>query len=123
MTTEQILESIKGMTVLELNELVKAIETEFGVSAAAPVAVMGGAGGAAAPVEVEQTEFDAILKEAGPSKINVIKAVREITGLGLKEAKDLVDNAPKPLKEKVSREDAEAVKAKIEEAGGVVEIK
>lgn len=122
MTTEQILETIKGMTILELNDLVKAIETEFGVSAAAPVAVMGGAG-AAAPVEVEQTEFDAILKEAGPSKINVIKAVREITGLGLKEAKDLVDNAPKALKEKVSREDAEAAKAKIEEAGGVVEVK
>ncbi len=122
MTSEQILEAIKGMTVLELNDLVKAIETEFGVTAAAPVAAAGGAG-AAAPAEVEQTEFDVILTEAGPSKINVIKAVREVTGLGLKEAKELVDNVPKPLKEKVAREEAEAVKAKITEQGGGVEIK
>ncbi len=122
MTSEQILEAIKGMTVLELNDLVKAIETEFGVTAAAPVAAAGGAG-AAAPAEVEQTEFDAILTEVGPSKINVIKAVREVTGLGLKEAKELVESAPKPLKEKVAREEAEAVKAKIAEQGGVVEIK
>lgn len=122
MTSEQILEAIKTMTVLELNDLVKAIETEFGVTAAAPMAMMGGAG-AAAPEEVEQTEFDVILTEAGPSKINVIKAVREVTGLGLKEAKDLVDNVPKPLKEKVAREEADAVKAKITEQGGVVEIK
>ena len=122
MTSEEILEAIKTMTVLELNDLVKAIETEFGVTAAAPMAMMGGAG-AAAPAEVEQTEFDVILTETGPSKINVIKAVREVTGLGLKEAKDLVDNIPKPLKEKVPREEADAVKAKITEQGGVVEIK
>lgn len=122
MSKEQILEAIKSMTVLELNDLVKAIEGEFGVTAAAPVAMVG-AGAAAAPAEVEQSEFDVILTGAGASKINVIKIVREVTGLGLKEAKDLVDNAPKPLKERVSKEDAEAVKAKIEEAGGTVEIK
>ncbi|WP_123042141.1 50S ribosomal protein L7/L12 [Cohnella candidum] len=121
MSKEQILEAIKGMTVLELNDLVKAIEEEFGVTAAAPVAVVAG-GGAAAEVE-EQTEFDVILNDAGASKINVIKAVREITGLGLKEAKDLVDNAPKPIKEKVSKADADAVKAKLEEAGAKVEVK
>ncbi|GLI10391.1 MULTISPECIES: 50S ribosomal protein L7/L12 [Paenibacillus] len=120
MSKEQILEAIKGMTVLELNDLVKAIEEEFGVTAAAPVAVV--AGGAAAEA-AEQTEFDVILTNAGASKINVIKVVREITGLGLKEAKDLVDNAPKPLKEKVSKEDAESVKAKLEEAGASVEVK
>lgn len=123
MSKEQIIEAIKGMTVLDLNELVKAIEEEFGVTAAAPVAMMGGAGAGAGEVEAEQTEFDAILLEAGPSKINVIKVVREITGLGLKEAKEVVDNAPKALKEKVSKEDAEAIKTKIEEAGGKVEIK
>jgi len=121
MSKEQILEAIKGMTVLELNDLVKAIEEEFGVTAAAPVAMMAG-GGAAAEVE-EQSEFDVILTNAGASKINVIKVVREITGLGLKEAKDLVDNAPKPLKEKVSKEEAEAVKAKLEEAGATIEVK
>ncbi len=121
MTKDQIIEAIKAMTVLELNELVKAIEEEFGVTAAAPVAV--GGGGAAAEVVEEQTEFDAILTNAGASKINVIKVVREVTGLGLKEAKELVDNAPKPLKEKVSKEDADAIKAKIEEAGGSVEVK
>ncbi|CAG7656735.1 50S ribosomal protein L7/L12 [Paenibacillus allorhizosphaerae] len=120
MSKEQILEAIKGMTVLELNDLVKAIEEEFGVTAAAPVAVV--AGGAAAEV-AEQTEFDVILNSAGASKINVIKVVREITGLGLKEAKDLVDGAPKPLKEKVSKEEAESVKAKLEEAGASVEVK
>lgn len=120
MSNEQILEAIKGMTVLELNELVKAIENEFGVTAAAPVAV----GGGAAAVEVEeQSEFDVILTNAGASKINVIKVVREITGLGLKEAKDLVDGAPKPIKEKVSKEDAEALKAKLEAAGANVEVK
>ncbi|MCI0183857.1 50S ribosomal protein L7/L12 [Sulfoacidibacillus ferrooxidans] len=123
MSKEQIIEAIKGMTVLDLNELVKAIEEEFGVTAAAPVAMMGGAGAGAGEVEAEQTEFDAILVEAGASKINVIKVVREITGLGLKEAKEVVDNAPKALKEKVSKEDAEAIKTKIEEAGGKVEIK
>ncbi|WP_433944247.1 50S ribosomal protein L7/L12 [Paenibacillus sp. SN-8-1] len=120
MSKETILEEIKGMTVLELNDLVKAIEEEFGVTAAAPVVVAGGGGGEAA---AEQSEFDVILTSAGASKINVIKVVREITGLGLKEAKDLVDNAPKPLKEKVSKEDAEAVKAKLEEAGASVEVK
>ncbi|AZN38437.1 50S ribosomal protein L7/L12 [Paenibacillus albus] len=119
MSKEQILEAIKGMNVLELNDLVKAIEEEFGVTAAAPVAA---AGGAVAAVE-EQTEFDVILNNAGASKINVIKVVREITGLGLKEAKDLVDGAPKAVKERVSKEDAEAVKAKLEEAGASVEVK
>jgi large subunit ribosomal protein L7/L12 len=120
MSKEQILEAIKGMTVLELNDLVKAIEEEFGVTAAAPVAVAAGA--AAAEVE-EQTEFDVVLLEPGASKINVIKAVREITGLGLKEAKDLVDNAPKPIKEKVGKDEADTVKAKLEEAGAKVEVK
>ncbi|MDU4695986.1 MAG: 50S ribosomal protein L7/L12 [Paenibacillus sp.] len=120
MSKEAILEAIKGMTVLELNDLVKAIEEEFGVTAAAPVVVAGGGGGAAAE---EQTEFDVILTNAGASKINVIKVVREITGLGLKEAKDLVDNAPKPLKEKVGKEEADGVKAKLEEAGATVEVK
>ncbi|MHA6534144.1 50S ribosomal protein L7/L12 [Paenibacillus sp. BAC0078] len=120
MSKEAILEAIKGMSVLELNDLVKAIEEEFGVTAAAPVAV---GGGAAAAVVEEQSEFDVVLTNAGASKINVIKIVREITGLGLKEAKDLVDNAPKPIKEKVSKEDAEAVKAKLEEAGAAVELK
>ncbi|MDU2242291.1 MAG: 50S ribosomal protein L7/L12 [Paenibacillus sp.] len=121
MSKEAILEAIKGMTVLELNDLVKAIEEEFGVTAAAPVVVAGGGGGAAAAEE--QSEFDVILTNAGASKINVIKVVREITGLGLKEAKDLVDNAPKPLKEKVGKEEADSVKAKLEEAGATVEVK
>ena len=123
MTKEQIIEAIKGMTVLELNELVKAIEEEFGVTAAAPVAVVAGGAGAAEGGAAEQSEFDVILADAGASKINVIKAVREITGLGLKEAKDLVDNAPKPVKEKVSKEEAESIKAKLEEAGAKVELK
>ena len=122
MSKEQIIEAIKGMTVLELNELVKAIEEEFGVTAAAPVAVVGAAAGAGEAAQ-EQTEFDVILANAGASKINVIKAVREITGLGLKEAKELVDNAPKPIKEKVSKEEADSIKAKLEEAGATVEIK
>jgi len=120
MSKEQILEAIKGMTVLELNDLVKAIEEEFGVTAAAPVAVVAGGGGAEAAA---QTEFDVILASAGASKINVIKVVRELTGLGLKEAKDLVDSAPKAIKEKVSQEDADALKAKLEEAGATVEVK
>lgn len=122
MTKEQIIEAIKGMTVLELNDLVKAIEEEFGVTAAAPVAVVGGAaaGGDAA---AEQTEFSVVLANAGGSKINVIKVVREITGLGLKEAKELVDNAPKPIKENVSKEEAEEIKSKLEEAGATVELK
>lgn len=119
----EILEAVKGLTVLELAELVKAFEEEFGVSAAAPVAVAAAPAAAAAPAVEEQTEFDAILVDAGASKINVIKVVREVTGLGLKEAKELVDNAPKPIKEKVSKEDAEALKAKFAEAGAKVEVK
>ncbi len=121
----EIIESVKGMTVLELAELVKALEEEFGVSAAAPVAMMAGAVPAAAeaPVEEEQTEFDVILKTVGDKKINVIKVVREITGLGLKEAKDLVDGAPKPVKEKVNKEEAEAIKAKLVANGAEVDIK
>lgn len=122
MTKEQIIEAIKGMSVLELNDLVKAIEEEFGVTAAAPMVMAGGAGGAAEEAE-EQTEFDVILTSAGGSKINVIKAVRGITGLGLKEAKALVDGAPGPIKEQVSKEEAEEIKAKLEEAGASVELK
>jgi large subunit ribosomal protein L7/L12 len=120
MTKEQIIEAVKNMTVLELNDLVKAIEEEFGVTAAAPVAVVGGAAGAVAE---EKTEFDVILASAGDQKIKVIKAVREITGLGLKEAKELVDNTPKPIKEAVSKEEAEEAKAKLEEVGAGVEVK
>ncbi|MFV8829649.1 50S ribosomal protein L7/L12 [Alkalihalobacterium sp. APHAB7] len=121
MSKEQILEAIKEMTVLELNDLVKAIEEEFGVTAAAPVAVMGGAAGGDAAAE--QTEFDVILTSAGGSKINVIKVVREITGLGLKEAKAVVDGAPAPIKEGVSKEESEEMKAKLEDAGASVEVK
>ena len=120
---EAILESIEKLTLIEASELVKAMEEKFGVSAA-PVAVgvaMPAEGGAAAADE--QTEFDVILASAGDKKVNVIKAVREITGLGLKEAKALVDEAPKPIKEKVSKDDAEAAKAKLEEAGATVELK
>ena len=117
---EQFIEDLKSMTVLELNELVKTIEEEFGVSAAAPVAVAGAGAGAAAE---EKTEFDVILTNAGAGKINVIKAVREITGLGLKEAKALVDGTPAPVKEGVSKEDADAIKAKLEEARASVEVK
>ena len=124
MNKEQIMEAVKAMTVLELSELVKAMEEEFGVSASAPVAVaaapVAAAGGAA---EEEKTEFDVILTSAGASKINVIKVVREATGLGLKEAKEVVDGAPKAVKEKISKADAEALKAKLEEAGATVEIK
>jgi large subunit ribosomal protein L7/L12 len=120
MSKEQILEAIKGMSVLELNDLVKAIEEEFGVTAAAPVAVVAGG---AAEAAAEQTEFTVNLVSGGASKINVIKVVRELTGLGLKEAKDLVDNAPKTLKEGVSKDEAEALKAKLEEAGAQVEVK
>ena len=116
-----MIEEIKALTVLELSDLVKAIEEEFGVSAAAPVAVAVAAGPAAAAEE--QTEFDVILTDAGAGKINVIKVVREITGLGLKEAKELVDNAPKAVKTGVSKDDAEATKAKLEEAGAKVELK
>ena len=120
MSKDQIIEAIKEMTVLELNDLVKAIEEEFGVTAAAPVAVAAGGGDAGA---AEQSEFDVILESAGGSKINVIKAVREITGLGLKEAKALVDGAPAPIKEGVAKEEAEEMKAKLEEAGASVELK
>ncbi|MDM5214787.1 50S ribosomal protein L7/L12 [Peribacillus sp. NJ4] len=119
MTKDQIIEAVKNMTVLELNDLVKAIEEEFGVTAAAPVAVAA-AGGAAAE---EQTEFDVILTSAGDQKIKVIKAVREVTGLGLKEAKELVDNTPKAIKEGATKEEAEEVKAKLEEVGAGVEVK
>ncbi len=118
----QIIEEVKAMTVLELSELVKALEEEFGVSAAAPVAMAAApaAGGAAAE---EKTEFDVVLKSAGANKVAVIKVVKEITGLGLKEAKEIVDNAPKALKEGVSKDDADSIKAKLEEAGAEVEVK
>ena len=116
-----IIEELKGLTVLELSELVHAVEDEFGVSAAAAVAVAGPVEAAAA--EAEQTEFDVILKAPGGNKIAVIKAVREITGLGLKEAKALVDGAPKTVKEQASKEDAESMKEKLEEAGAEVELK
>ncbi len=120
----EILEAVKGLTVLELAELVKAFEEEFGVSAAAPVAAVAVPAAGAAPVEEEaQTEFDVVLTAAGDKKVNVIKVVREVTGLGLKESKELVDGAPKPVKEKISKEDAEALKAKLVEAGASVEIK
>ena len=117
----KFVEEIKSMTVLELNELVKAIEEEFGVSAAAPVMVAGA--GAAAPSAEEKTEFDVVLKSAGANKINVIKVVKEATGLGLKEAKAMVDEAPKTIKEGVSKDDAEALKTKLTEAGAEVELK
>lgn len=127
MASEKVLnliEEVKGLTVLELSELVKALEEEFGVSAAAPVAMaaMPAAGGAA-PAEEEKTEFDVVLASAGAQKIKVIKVVREITGLGLKEAKELVDNAPKPVKEGASKEEADQIKAKLEEVGATVEVK
>jgi large subunit ribosomal protein L7/L12 len=120
-----IIEQIEQMSVLELSELVKALEDKFGVSAAAPMAVAaaGPAADGAGAVEEEQTEFDVILAEVGANKIQVIKAVRELTSLGLKEAKDVVDGAPGPVREGVSKEDAEAAKAKLEEAGATVEIK
>ncbi len=127
MATEKIVklvEEVKELTVLELSELVKALEEEFGVSAAAPVAMMAGpAAGAAEAAAEEQTEFDVVLAEVGANKIAVIKVVREVAGLGLKEAKEVVDNAPKAVKEKVSKEEAESIKAKLEEAGAKVEIK
>lgn len=127
MSRDQILEAIDGMTVLELSELVKAFEERYGVTAAAPMAMAAApaaaAGGDAPAVAEEQTEFDAVLTEVGPNKILVIKAVRELTGLGLKEAKDLVDAAPKAVKEGVAKEEAEAVKAKLAEAGAAVDIR
>ena len=119
----KLIEDVKALTVMELSELVKALEEEFGVSAAAPVAVAAAPSGGAAPAAAEQTEFDVILSDAGANKIKVIKVVREVTGLGLKDAKDLVDGAPKPLKEKVSKEAAEDIKKKIEAEGAKVEIK
>jgi large subunit ribosomal protein L7/L12 len=128
LSKDQILEAIDGMTVLELSELVKAFEDRYGVTAAAPVAVAaaapaGGGDGAAPAASEEQTEFEAVLTDVGPNKILVIKAVRELTGLGLKEAKDLVDAAPKAVKEGVNREEADAVKEKLAEAGATVEVK
>ena len=119
-----LMEEVKGLTVLELSELVKALEEEFGVSASAPAAVAApAAGGEAAPAAAEQTEFDVMLTSAGDQKIKVIKAVREITGLGLKDAKGLVDNAPKAVKEGASKEEAEEMKTKLEEVGASVELK
>lgn len=122
MTREDIIQAIKEMTVLELNELVKACEEEFGVSAAAPVAAAGAGAGEVAEVE-EQTEFDVILTSFGSAKIGVIKVVRAITGLGLKEAKELVEGVPKPVKEGVDKEEAEKIKKELEEAGAAVELK
>ena len=120
----KLIEDVKALTVMELSELVKALEEEFGVSAAAPVAVAATpAAGAAAPAAEEKTEFDVVLAEVGANKINVIKVVRELTGLGLKEAKDLVDGAPKPVKEGAGKDDAEEIKKKLEEAGAKVELK
>lgn len=122
MANENIIEAIKEMSVLELNDLVKAIEEEFGVTAAAPVAVGGGAD-SGAQEEEEQTEFDVVLESAGDSKIKVVKAVREATGLGLKDAKELVDNAPKAVKEGIPKEEADDLKGQLEEAGAGIEIK
>lgn len=124
MTKEEIISAIENMTVLELSELVEELEDKFGVTAAAPVAMApGAAAGGAAEAEDEQTEFDAVLAEIGDQKIKVIKAVRDITGLGLKDAKALVDNAPKPIKEGVSKEEAEEIKEKLAEVGATVELK
>jgi large subunit ribosomal protein L7/L12 len=125
---DSIVDQISGMTALELSELKKALEDKFGVTAAAPVgafnpALFAGAAAAAAPVEEEQTEFDAVLTAVGDSKLNVIKVVREITGLGLKEAKDLVDGFPQPIKQAVSKDDAEKIKSQVEAVGGKVDIK
>ncbi len=129
-TIDQIVDEIGTLSAIDLSKLVKALEEKFGVSAAAPMmmapaggAAGGGAGGAGAAAVEEQTEFDAILKTVGDKKIQVIKVVRELTGLGLKEAKDLVDGAPKPVKEKVSKQEAETIKAKLTEVGATVEIK
>jgi large subunit ribosomal protein L7/L12 len=123
MERTQILEAISSMSVLELSQLIKDMEEKFGVSAAAAVAVAAPAGGGAAPAAEEKTEFTVVLTAAGDNKVNVIKAVREVTSLGLKEAKDLVDGAPKPVKEGVPKADAEAVAKKLTDAGGKVEIK
>ena len=125
MSKEELISVIKSMTVLELSDLVKALEEEFGVSAAAPMAVaaVAGAPSAAAPAAEEQTEFTVMLKEVGANKIQVIKTVREVTGLGLKESKDLVEGAPKPIKEGVSKEEAATIKQKIEASGATAEVK
>lgn len=123
MNKEQLIADIKAMSVLELSELVKALEEEFGVSAAAAMTVAGPAAGPAAEAVEEKTEFDAVLTQVGSEKIKVIKVVRELTGLGLKEAKDLVDNAPKPIKEGVSKEECEKIAASFKEVGATVEIK
>ena len=123
MNLEQILEAIEQMSVLELNELVKAAEEKFGVSASAPVVVGGAAAGAAAPAAEEKTEFDVILVSVGDEKMKVVKAVKDLSGLGLKDAKAVVDNAPKAVKEGVSKEEAEQIKAKLEEVGATVELK
>jgi large subunit ribosomal protein L7/L12 len=125
LTKDEILDAISGMTVLELSELLSAFEEKFGVTAAAPVAVAAApaAGGAEAPAAEEKDEFDVVLTAAGEKKIQVIKVVRELTSLGLKEAKDLVDAAPKPVLEKASKDDADKAKAKLEEAGATVELK
>lgn len=121
---QKFIDDVKALTVIELNELVKAMEEEFGVSASASVAVVAGPAAAGdAPAAAEQTEFDVILKSAGPNKMNVIKVVKEITGASLMEAKKIVDEAPKPLKEKVSKDDAAAIEAKLKEAGAEVEVK
>jgi len=128
-SVENLVETISGLTAIELSELKKALEDKFGVTAAAPAfnpamfAGMGGGGGAAAPAEEEKTEFDVILAAAGDAKLNVIKVVREITGLGLKEAKDLVDGAPQPIKQGVSKDEADKIKKQVEEAGAKVEVK
>ncbi len=128
MTKDEVLSAIKEMNVLELADMVKALEEEFGITAAAPVAVAaapaagGGASAADAPAEEEQTEFEVTLKEIGPNKINVIKAVREVTSLGLREAKELVESAPTAVKEGIVKDEAETIKGKLEEAGAVVEV-
>ena len=120
---EKLIEDVKGLTVLELSELVSALEDEFGVSAAAPVAVAAAPGAAGGDAAAEKTEFDVVLKEVGDQKIKVIKVVRELTGLGLKDAKALVDGAPKTVKEAVAKDEAEEMKSKIEEVGATVELK
>ena len=120
---EKLIEDVKGLTVLELSELVSALEDEFGVSAAAPVAVAAAPGAAGGEAAAEKTEFDVVLKEVGDQKIKVIKVVRELTGLGLKDAKALVDGAPKTVKEAVAKDEAEEMKSKIEEVGATVELK
>ena len=123
MSKEDILEAVAGMTVMDLNDLVKAFEEKFGVSAASMAVAAPGAGGGAAPAAEEQTEFDVILAAAGDKKVEVIKVVRAVTGLGLKEAKDLVDGAPKAVKEGIAKADAEALKKQLEDAGAKVEVK